>query len=127
MKRKFKNAFVWEDEKDFKQLCIADELLQPFLPYSADAERTVSVKMRSEYASTDAESEEVATTKADDLSATSATSKAKNVGNNIFYISADEDAFSLDDAKIELVKELQVCEDCTNCDDFKKCHERNDK
>lgn len=121
MKRFFKKPFVSENELEFEQLRVPDELLQPRPPQKLSAERTVSELMRSEYASTNAVSELVATEKADGTSATEATKKHQNVENNILNITERDDAFTLDDLQTILLPDLQMCEDCTNCDNYEEC------
>ena len=121
MKRFFKKPFVSENELEFEQLRIEDELLHPRRPQKLSAERTVSELMRSEYASTNAVSELVATEKADGTSATEATKKHQNVENNILNITECDDAFTLDDLQTILLPDIQVCEDCTNCDNYEEC------
>ena len=65
MKRFFEKPFVSENELEFEQLRIEDELLRPRRPQKLSAERTVSELMRSEYALSNAESGSVATKQTD--------------------------------------------------------------
>ena len=121
MKRFFEKPFVSENEIEYEQLRVPDELLQPRRPQKLSAERTVSDQMRSEYALSNAESGSVATKQTDVTSVKEATEKPQNVDYNILNVSEFDDAFTLDDLQTILLPDIQVCEDCTNCADFNEC------
>ena len=124
MKRFFEKPFVSENELEFEQLRIEDELLRPRRPQKLSAERTVSELMRSEYALSNAESGLVATKQTDVTSVKEATEKPQNVDYNILSVSEFDDAFTLDDLQTLFVPDLPVCEDCTNCDNYEECFDK---
>ena len=124
MKRFFEKPFVSENEIEYEQLRVPDELLQPRRPQKLSAERTVSDQMRSEYALSNAESGSVATKQTDVTSVKEATEKPQNVDYNILNVSEFDDAFTLDDLQTILLPDLQVCEDCTNCDNYEECFDK---
>lgn len=124
MKRFFEKPFVSENEIEYEQLRVPDELLQPRRPQKLSAERTVSDQMRSEYALSNAESGSVATKQTDATSVKEATEKFQNAEENILNVSELDDAFTLDDLQTILLPDLQVCEDCTNCDNYEECFDK---
>ena len=124
MKRFFEKPFVSENEIEYEQLRVPDELLQPRRPQKLSAERTVSELMRSEYALSNAESGSVATKQTDVTSVKEATEKPQNVDYNILSVSEFDDAFTLDDLQTLFVPDLPVCEDCTNCDNYEECFDK---
>lgn len=124
MKRFFEKPFVSENELEFEQIRIEDELLQPRRPQKLSAERTVSDQMRSEYALSNAESRSVATKQTDATSVKEATEKFQNAEENILNVSELDDSFTLDDLQTLFVPDLPVCEDCTNCDNYEECFDK---
>ena len=124
MKRFFEKPFVRKNEIEYEQLRVPDELLQPRRPQKLSAERTVSDQMRSEYALSNAESGSVAVKQTDVTSVIKATEKPQNVEENILDVSEFDDEFTLDDLQTILLPDLQVCEDCTNCDNYEECFDK---
>ena len=98
--------------------------MHPRNPQKLSAERTVSELMRSEYALSNAESGSVATKQTDATSVKAATEKFQNAEENNLNVSELDDAFTLDDLQTILLPDLQVCEDCINCDNYEECFDK---